>query len=272
MRSDAVTPLLDGREEEDSPAKRRRPPRGCWVTVRRAVRTFVRRRWLLCAVSAVLVAGLVVLRFTSWQQLPAKGWVTVSTIVALLIGLAGEFARPAVAFVAAFLVLLLAKVLPLAVALEGFAEPLVYAVAALSAVSAGIQESTLLAYFVGVLGTPKTTRGALLRLLPASALFSIFLSNTAIVQMLMPAVLQWGSQTGIPPSKLLMPLSFSVILGGTGSQLGSSINLIVAGLASAVTSSNHSLAFDISFFRCVWWCSSVWVLWRSGVWCLLPCH
>jgi di/tricarboxylate transporter len=47
----------------------------------------------------------------------------------------------------------------------------------------------------------------------------------------MPYVYQWGKRRGIPPSKLLIPLSYAAILGGTTTLIGTSTNLIVSALA-----------------------------------------
>ena len=96
----------------------------------------------------------------------------------------------------------------------------------------GVQESTGMNYFVKyMLGAPNTVRQALLRLVPPVMLMSAFTNNTAIVAMLMPAVSQWATQCNLPISQLLMPLSFAAILGGMCTLIGTSVNLIVSGLA-----------------------------------------
>ena len=96
----------------------------------------------------------------------------------------------------------------------------------------GVQESTGMNYFVKyMLGAPNTVRQALLRLVPPVMLMSAFTNNTAIVAMLMPAVSQWATQCNLPISQLLMPLSFAAILGGMCTIIGTSVNLIVSGLA-----------------------------------------
>ena len=42
--------------------------------------------------------------------------------------------------------------------------------------------------------------------------------------------LQWGKNVGVSPAQLLVPLSFASILGGTCTLIGTSTNLVVAGL------------------------------------------
>jgi di/tricarboxylate transporter len=66
----------------------------------------------------------------------------------------------------------------------------------------------------------------LLVVIPVSA----FVNNTAAVAVLLPVVLGLAAEVGAPPSRLLMPLSFGSQLGGTLTLIGTSTNLIVAGL------------------------------------------
>lgn len=59
--------------------------------------------------------------------------------------------------------------------------------------------------------------------------FSAWMNNTAIVAILMPVVLGFARSKDIPPSKLLIPLSYSSILGGCCTLIGTSTNLLVNG-------------------------------------------
>lgn len=61
--------------------------------------------------------------------------------------------------------------------------------------------------------------------------FSAFVNNTAVVAVLLPIVLGVARDKDFSASRLLMPLSFSAQLGGTLTLVGTSTNLIVAGLA-----------------------------------------
>ncbi len=81
-----------------------------------------------------------------------------------------------------------------------------------------------------VLGRPKSLLGAQLRMLfPVTAL-SAFLNNTPLVAMFIPVINDWCKRQGISPSRLMMPLSYAAILGGTCTLIGTSTNLVVAGL------------------------------------------
>ena len=62
-----------------------------------------------------------------------------------------------------------------------------------------------------------------------AAFFSAWMNNTAIVAILMPVVLGFARSKDIPASKLLIPLSYSSILGGCCTLIGTSTNLLVNG-------------------------------------------
>jgi di/tricarboxylate transporter len=65
-----------------------------------------------------------------------------------------------------------------------------------------------------------------------TAFISAFMNNTPLVAMLLPAVRRWAEDHAIAPSKLLIPLSYAAILGGMCTLVGTSTNLLVAGMVS----------------------------------------
>jgi len=77
----------------------------------------------------------------------------------------------------------------------------------------------------------KNFKSSLFKLLILIALASAFLNNTPIVAVFIPVFLQIASASGHSPKKMLIPLSFATILGGTCSLIGTSTNLVVDGIA-----------------------------------------
>ncbi|MCE8002229.1 SLC13 family permease [Billgrantia ethanolica] len=116
-------------------------------------------------------------------------------------------------------------------ALAGFGNPGVMTIAVLYVVAAGLKETGAIQWLAHrLLGQPQRLRQAQLRvLLPASGL-SAFMNNTTVVAMFIPAIQEWAGRLKLPPSKLLLPLSYAAIIGGTCTLIGTSTNLVVDGL------------------------------------------
>jgi di/tricarboxylate transporter len=63
----------------------------------------------------------------------------------------------------------------------------------------------------------------------SAALVSAFINNTTTAAMLLPVVIGLAAKAGLSPSKLLMPMAFGTILGGSCTLIGTSTNLAVSG-------------------------------------------
>lgn len=161
----------------------------------------------------------------SWEA-----WFTLAIIAIAIVVMAKEWLQPALAVCGAVGVLLIAGVLTPERALTGFASPPVVIVGMLLVLAHSLERSRLVPWMTSRVLGRRGGRTGLLRALPPIAALSAFITNTTIVSVLTPAVRQWARDAEESPSKLLMPISFVAILGGTWTLVGTSTNLVVDGL------------------------------------------
>jgi di/tricarboxylate transporter len=74
---------------------------------------------------------------------------------------------------------------------------------------------------------------------------SAFVNNTPVVVVFLPILMAYARKTGVGASKLLIPLSFFAILGGTVTLIGTSTNILVSGMAVKLGQPAFSI-FEIS--------------------------
>lgn len=167
-------------------------------------------------------------------ELAWQGWLTVGVVLATLALLLWERLTPDKVLAGAVVVLMASGVLTPLEALTGFWNPGVLTVAVLFVLVAALKTTGAIRW-VGawVLGRPGPEVRTQLRLTTISASLSAFINNTPVVATLISAVEQWSRASGVPASKLLLPMNYATILGGMCTLIGTSTNLIVAGLVVA---------------------------------------
>ena len=132
--------------------------------------------------------------------------------------------------------LLLGGVIPAAAILEGFSSSTVVLIGVLYVVICGLVHTGFLQWIVRYcLGSPKTYRKALTRLMFPVAILSSFLNNTAVVALFIGVVRLWAKRMKVAPSKLLIPLSYASGMGGICTLIGSAPNLLISGFYTKET-------------------------------------
>ncbi|WP_264739386.1 SLC13 family permease [Cytobacillus firmus] len=142
-----------------------------------------------------------------------------------------ELERPEVIVFITLVLFLLTDIISAADALNGFSNEGMLTIALLFIIAGAIQKSDLVKISLYKLLNPKDKeKMTLLKvMLPISAI-SAFMNNTPIVTTFTPILRKWCEKNQLSASKLLIPLSYATILGGTITIIGTSTNLVVHGL------------------------------------------
>jgi di/tricarboxylate transporter len=177
----------------------------------------------------------------------ADAWIATAVVVAVFALLIFSRQPPYRILSGGLALLIVSGVIEPGRAFAGFGNTGLVTVAVLFIVAAGLRQTGALAYLVQrALGRPDSPTKAQLRLVPPVVLGSAFLNNTPVVAMLMPVVMDWCKTSKISASKLLLPLSYTAILGGLCTLIGTSTNLVVNGLLVAHGAPGLAL-FDIAW-------------------------
>ncbi|MEM8882549.1 MAG: SLC13 family permease [Planctomycetota bacterium] len=157
------------------------------------------------------------------------GWVALGTLIVAVTLFISKRIPLEVTALSIPVVLAITRTLPTKDCLAGFGNEAVIALGGIFILGAGLQEAgvaTIVARGLERLGGRGPTR-AIFVIMVAVAILSAFMSNAAAVAVFLPAVAVLARRTGIAPSRLMMPLAYSAILGGTLTLIGTTPNLIL---------------------------------------------
>lgn len=177
---------------------------------------------------------------------------TIATIFVTLCLLISSKIAADVILTSAMLVLILLGILDTNEALAGFSNTGVITIALLYIVAAGLKETGSIQWLSEKIlrlkpGNEKqsSVQAIIKKILLPTASLSAFMNNTAVVSMFIPALQEYSKKSKIASSKLLIPLSYIAIIGGTCTLIGTSTNLVIYGLLTEQTNIELSI-FSLS--------------------------
>lgn len=132
-------------------------------------------------------------------------------------------------------ILVVSGILSVEQAFAGFSNPIIVVLASLFVISGTLERSGVMDAVGARLH--RVARGGQGQLVPAvmglAALLSAFASNTMTTAVLTPPVIGVARKIDVSPSRVLMPLAYASILGGTCTLIGTSTNVAVSGYIAA---------------------------------------
>ncbi len=128
-------------------------------------------------------------------------------------------------------------------AISGFSSPATITIGAMFIISSGVERSGV----VQVLGdrimnlTGKNQTRQLFLIIFVSGFVAGLINNTPVVALFIPMVMSIASQTGISPSKYLIPLSYAAMMGGMLTLIGTSSNIVADDLLRRYLGRGYSM-------------------------------
>lgn len=161
----------------------------------------------------------------------AQAWVTLGIVLGAVVLFASERIRIDLVALAVLVLLAVLGLVTPAQALAGFSNEATVTVAAMFALSIGIERSGALEPLGRLLSRIRRPWLLTLALMLAIAPMGAFVKNIALVATFLPLALRVCTRTGTPPGRVLLPMAYAAQMGGVCTLIGTSSNLLADSLA-----------------------------------------
>lgn len=164
----------------------------------------------------------------TWQA-----WATAAIILIAMVLFASEKVRVDVVALITLSLLVALGIISPGQALSGFSNEATVTVAAMFALSIGIERSGALDPIISLLSRIRKPWLLSLGIMLVVAPLGAFIKNVALVATFLPLSLRVCERTRTSPARVLMPMAFAAQMGGVCTLIGTSSNLLVDSLAQA---------------------------------------
>ncbi len=148
-------------------------------------------------------------------------------LVAVVLLFSLDIFPPDSVIIVALIALIVLGVLTPLEAFSGFGSNLIVILASIFIIGATLQQNGVMEYFASKMAKLNTNNYAVLLfsiMLPTGSA-SAFMSNTSVAALMVLPIKSLGKKLGVAPSRLLMPMAFATLVGGTSTLIGTSTNI-----------------------------------------------